>query len=107
MKTTMLYGKEHVLTGKFTKAGKPRWRLHRYCEELELNDAPIVDDLDAWRAIDDAENKIRTVIHAATGGENAGAHTETVKDIMGNLKTLMAEYLKTRTAAQDQTGQAG
>ena len=96
MKTVLIETKDKVLTGKFTKRGKPRYRTVRGCEELIINDRPIINDWDALQAIYGTKNQILTIVQDIGGDNYTGQHTEAVNSIFNNLTKLIGDYFNNR-----------
>lgn len=63
-------------------------------ESIEINDNPITDDFDAWRAIDAAEKQMLSAISSSNKYKYIReSQRNACKDIFSNLKTLISDYL--------------
>lgn len=69
----------------------------KHYETIDINDNPITDDFDAWRAIDAAETDLITALSLSNRYKYImQSQTAACRDIFDNLKTLIMDYLKSR-----------
>lgn len=70
-------------------------KTSKFYEPIEINDTPITDDFDAWRAIDAAEQQMLLALSLSNKYKYIQeSQCSACKDIFSNLKTLISNYLE-------------